>query len=296
MRRNLDKFGFLLPAFVTLLGLNIALALYGIAMSFMSWNYYQPADRYHFVGLRNYEAVFSDPTFLLAIKNTVIWAGVGVPCAFVVGLYFALLLNQPIKLKGFFRSIILLPWMTPLVITALVWQFALTPGSQGLLDSVLSDAGFSGFLYKNWLGDPSTALPILIGIQVWTVAPFFALVLLAGLQGIPKIFYEQAAIDGAGRLRSFRYVTLPLLWPLAGVSLVQGIIWSLQSFTLVYVLTQGGPANSTEIVTVYLWQMAFGDGLVGRGAAAGGVLAAALVVAGTAWIVANLRRNAKEAV
>jgi multiple sugar transport system permease protein len=293
MRRNLGKFGFLTPAVVTLLGVNIAAALYGIAMSFMAWNNYQPADRYHFVGLHNYQAVFADPTFLLAIKNTVIWTGIGVPCAFVVGLYFALLLNQPIKLKWLFRSIILLPWVTPLVVTAVAWQFALSPG-QGLLDTTLAHAGFSGFLETNWLGDPSYALPILIGIQVWTTAPFFTVVLLAALQGIPKDVYQAAAIDGAGHLRSFRYVTLPLLRPVAAVSLVQGAIWSLQSFTLVYILTQGGPAYSTEIITVYLWQQAFGNGQVGIGAAAGGVLIAALLVAGTVWVAATLRR--KEAV
>lgn len=290
MRRNLGRFGFLFPAVVTLLVLNVAAALYGIAMSFMRWDYYQPAGRYNFVGLHNYDAVFSDPTFWLAVKNTVIWAGIGVPCAFVVGMYFALLLNQPIKFRWFYRSVILLPWVTPLVVAAVAWQFALSPG-QGLLDIMLSHVGFSGLGEQNWLGDPTFALPILIGIQVWTTAPFFTLVLLAGLQGIPKDLYQAAAIDGAGSIRSFRYVTLPLLRPVVGVSLVQGTIWSLQAFTLVYVLTQGGPANSTEIITVYLWQMAFGDGLVGRGAAAGGVLTAALLVAGTIWIITTLRRK-----
>jgi multiple sugar transport system permease protein len=273
-----------------MLVLNIGASAYGLLLSFLDWSYFRPETRGQWVGLSNYQAVVSDPVFRTALVNTALWTVVVVPCAFAVGLYFALLLNEDVKFKGVFRTAILLPWATPLVVTGILWRFALTP-QIGIVDDSLVQIGLRSFGTKNWLGDPGIVMPILLAIQIWVAAPFFTIVLLAGLQSIPAELHEAAAIDGAGALSRFRNVTLPLLRPVVAVVVLQGIVLTFQSFTLVFVMTQGGPANRTQLLTVYLSELAFGEGQVARAAAVGAILITVLLIVGTAWISSLLAED-----
>jgi multiple sugar transport system permease protein len=286
-------YSLLSPAVILLLVLCIASSLYGIYLSFLDWNYFRLDRRLEFVGLQHYYSILADPLFLNAVRKTVVWSAVVVPLSFVAGLYLALLLNEEIRAKWFFRTAILLPWATPLVVVGIVWSFMLAPGI-GPVNELFVHAGFHDLKYKNWLFDLNLALPIVMIVQVWRWAPFFAITLLAGLQSIPSDFYDAAEIDGAGLLARFRYVTLPLLWPVASVVILQGFIWSFHNFTLVFILTGGGPANATELLTIYLWRNAFPLGQLGKAAAVGTILVAILSVTGSIWVMKVLNKESIE--
>jgi multiple sugar transport system permease protein len=279
---------FFLPAGLLLVGINIVSSAFGIYIGFLDWSWLRIERRFDFVGLGNFAAIGSDPVFWVAAQNTLVWSLGVVPGAFLVGLYFALLLNEEIRAASFFRTAILIPWTMPLVVVAVMWAYIVAPG-YGPMADLFVQLGWTAAKHKPWLGDPQLALPIVMATQIWRWAPFFAITLLAGLQSIPAAMYEAAQIDGAGAIGRFRHITLPSLGPLIVVLILQGLIWSFKSFTLVYVMTKGGPVNSTEMLTTYLWRLAFTDGMLGRASAVGTVLACALAVIGTVWVVRLLR-------
>ncbi len=288
--RVLVPFLLFLPAGLLLVLLNLLTSIFGVYLSVLDWNWLNVAERMKFVGLSHYAAVLNDPLFWTAFRNTAVWTLGVVPGAFVVGLYFALLLNEEIRGKAFFRTAMLMPWAMPLVVVAVMWAFLLAPGF-GLLDDVLVRFGHPELRYANWLGNPSLAMPIVMAVQVWRWAPFFAVILLAGLQSIPSELYDAAKIDGAGAPTRFRYVTVPMMAPVAAVVMLQGIIWSVENFTLVYVMTGGGPVNATELLTTYLWRMAFANGQLGRASAAGTFLILTLSLVGVVWVTKVIRRE-----
>lgn len=276
------------PAIVLLVLLNLVASAFGVGLSFLDWNYLRPDHLADFVGLRNYGLVFSDPQFAVAAGHTAVWSIVVTAGGFALGLYLAILLNEDVPGKAFFRTLILLPWAAPLVVAAVSWAFFFTPGSGPLADALFK-LGFRNLKYMNWLGSEQYAFPIVMGVQIWRTAPFFALTLLAGLQSISKDLYAAAEIDGAGVVRRFLFITLPVLRPVAGVVLLQGLIWSFFSFTTIFIMTQGGPAGSTEVLTTYLWRQAFPQSAVGSGAAVGTLLVIFLAVVGSIWVRVIMR-------
>ncbi len=288
--RRLVPFALLLPAVLLITVLNILNSAYGIRLSFLDWNFLRVDQRFVFVGLKHYYALVTDPGFRAVVKNTLIWSSIVVPGSFLVGLYIALLLNEEIRAKAVFRTVFLLPWATPLVVVGVIWSFIFLPGI-GPLNDLLFHVGFPDMKYTNWLGDRRFALPIVMGVQVWRWAPFFAITLLAGLQTIPGELYEAAEIDGAGAIERFLYVTLPLLRPVASVVLLQGLIWSFQNFSIVFVMTEGGPARATELLTIYLWRTAFPLGQLGKAAAVGTMLVLVVSALGTMWVLRVLGRT-----
>jgi multiple sugar transport system permease protein len=279
-----------LPAGLLLLILNFGPTGYALYLSVLDFNYSNLARRMVFVGATHYLSVLTDPVFWTAAGHSAIWALGVVPSSFIGGLYFAVLLNQESWARGILRTLLLLPWITPLVVVAILWSFMLSPGF-GLISDLLVRVGRVDLKYENWLGEPSLALPIVMGVQVWRWTPFFAVTLLAALQAIPQDVYEAAEIDGAGAVPRFFYMTLPLLSPVILVTLLQSLIWSAHNFSLVYIMTGGGPVYASEVLTTYLWRTAFPNGQIGQAAAAGGLLMVVLGLIGTLWVLKLLRRN-----
>jgi multiple sugar transport system permease protein len=211
---------------------------------------------YSFVGLDNYRRMLGDPLFWRSLRVTVFYIVLLVPSLYVTGLGLALLVQRNNRFNGFVRTMLFVPQTVSLVVVALVWQVLLVD-KIGLLNQ------FTSWLHlgqHSWLGDPSFALYVVVFISVWFLMGFYMLIFLGGLQDIPKEYYEAARIDGASALQSFLKITLPLLQPTSFfvllVSTVTAVCGS-QTFDLIYVMTKGGPANTTSLAIFYIYQQAF---------------------------------------
>jgi len=206
------------------------------------------------VGLKNYVDLFSDPVFWTALFNTFYFVIVGVPLTLVFGLLIATALNRGVsRFRTVFRVGYYLPVITSIVAIAVVWRFLLDP-DVGLINMALGGLGING---PAWLADPVLAMPSIIAMAVWRNLGFAMIVFLAGLQAIPAMLYEAAAIDGAGRWQGFRYVTLPMLRPTILFMTVITTIGYLQLFEEPFVMTNGGPLDKTLSITMYMYQQGF---------------------------------------
>jgi multiple sugar transport system permease protein len=218
-----------------------------------------------FDGLANFEGLFADPLFQQALKTTVLYVLGTTPIALSLGLLVAIALNQPIgKLRVLFRTAFFVPVVVPTVVVALVWVF-LFELRVGLVNNVISSRGIAP---PNWGADVHFALVTVIIASVWQQIGFAMVIFLAGLQAIPGTFYEAGAVDGANSLQRFRYITLPMLAPTTIFALITSIISGFKVFDQVFVMTGGGPANSTVTLVYYLYIQAFEFFDVGRGTAA----------------------------
>ena len=211
---------------------------------------------YSFVGLDNYRRMLGDPLFWRSLRVTVFYIVLLVPALYVTGLSLALLVQRNNRFNGFVRTMLFVPQTVSLVVVALVWQVLLVD-KIGLLNQFTSWLHLGQY---SWLGDPSFALYVVVFISVWFLMGFYMLIFLGGLQDIPKEYYEAARIDGASPLQSFLKITLPLLQPTSFfvllVSTVTAVCGS-QTFDLIYVMTKGGPANTTSLAIFYIYQQAF---------------------------------------
>jgi multiple sugar transport system permease protein len=234
-----------------------------LASLYLSLTTYRMVRTPVFVGLTNYVNLLKDPLTWKSLGNTIYYAAIFVPVSIISSLFCAVLLNQNIKGKAFFRSVYFLPSVTPVVATAFLWQFIFQP-QVGLLNYVLSLVGISPG--PGWLGSPDWSKPALIIISLWgAVGGGTMLIFLAGLQGIPVELHESAQIDGAGAWARFWRITLPLLSPSMFFNLILGLIGALQQFTLAYVATSGsgqsysagGPIRSTLFYVLNLYNNAF---------------------------------------
>jgi multiple sugar transport system permease protein len=232
---------------------------------------------YSFVGLDNYRRMTGDPQFWRALRVTIVYMIMLVPALYVSGLGLALLIQKNSRFNGFIRSLLFMPQTVSLVVVALVWQVLLID-KIGLITRFTAAIGVGSI---SWLGDPRFALISIVVISVWFLMGFYMLIFLGGLQDIPKEYYEAAKIDGAGPVSSFYLITLPLLRPTSFfvllVSTVTAVCGS-QTFDLVYVMTRGGPANSTELVIFYIYQQAFQFNEYGYAAAMASVLVVVLML------------------
>ncbi|MCX5242973.1 sugar ABC transporter permease [Streptomyces prunicolor] len=220
-----------------------------------------------FTGLDNYLRLFQDPTFLRDILNTAVFVAVGVPLTMAIGFALALALNSGIRrMRGVFRTVFFAPVVTNVVAVALIWQYAFTTG--GTVNKALGYVGLAG---PNWLDDPHLAMPVVILLGVWRNFGTAMVLFLAGLQAVPEDVYEAAALDGAGRWRQLRHITLPLLLPTTLMVSVLLTVFYLQVFDEPYLLTDGGPLGSTESVSLYTYHQ-FGSGQLGMSSAASFVM------------------------
>lgn len=260
--RNLLGFLFLLPAAVFLLVfLTYPLGL-GVWLAFTDTRIGRPGV---FIGLENYELLWDDPVFWLSVFNTLLYTIVASIAKFALGLWLALLLNNHLPFKAFFRAIVLLPWVVPTVLSAIAFwwiydaQFSIV--SWALMQIGLIDAPI------NFLGDSTNARASVIAANVWRGIPFVAISLLAGLQTIPQSLHEAATLDGATPWQRFRYITLPMLTPIIAVVMTFSVLFTFTDFQLIYVLTRGGPLNATHLMATLSFQRAIPGGQLGEGAA-----------------------------
>ena len=217
----------------------------------------------HFVGLKNFEQIWNDDIFHVAVWNTCVYTAVATVFKLALGLWLALLLNHHFKGKAITRAFILLPFIIPTVLSTLAWKWMFDPTF-----SVINWMLFRlGVIHSriNWLGDPNLALISVIIVNVWRGVPFYAISLLAGLQTISPELHEAAAIDGARAWQRFWHVTWPLLLPVTLVIVLFSVIQTFADFQLVYVLTGGGPANATQLFATYAYQIGIGTGLLESG-------------------------------
>lgn len=241
-----------------------------------------------FTGLENYRMVLEDHRFWAAMGRNVILALVVVVATVLIG--FVLAYGLYIKLRGWrvYQVLLMIPYITPVVVVGLLWKFMLEPTS-GLVNVLLEGAGL-GFLASGWLSDPSTALPTASMVYIWSGAPFVVLLLFSGMVSLPQEVMEAAQIDGAGHLRRMFWIIFPMLRPLIALVTLITVIGNFRSFDLMYVLTAGGPINSTTIGTLYVYIQGFINSKYGYANAVGVVLGLILVAA---LLVPRLIRSAQ---
>lgn len=230
---------------------------------------------YTFIGLGNYRRMFADPIFISSLETTLLYLVVVVPGLFIVSLLLALLIRQRFPLVGLFRSALFAPNVVSLVVIALIWKFMLTD-QIGFVDRVLGSMGISA---PSWLGDPDVALWAVIGVTIWFSMGYYMLIFLSGLQDIPREYYEVARIDGASAWQTFWNVTWPLLKPTSFFILLTSTVAMMTGgLDLLYVMTSGGPANSTTLIIYYIYQQAFVYGEYGYASAIGAFIVAILLI------------------
>lgn len=229
-----------------------------------------------FTGAENYVELLDDPLFMASLWRTGVWTVAVVIGSLALSVPIALILNDDFIGRGVARIIIMLPWAISLTMTAIVWRWTLN-GQSGLLNVTLGQLGLIGRPVE-WLATAELAFPIEIGVGILVSIPFTVTVLLGGLSSIPLDVYEAARIDGAGGVARFRYLTLPLLRPFINIAIVLNVIHVFNSFPIIWVLTEGGPANRTDILVTYLYKLAFRFGQIGKASAMSMVMFALLLV------------------
>lgn len=234
------------PAVAVLLGLSIYPLIYSITISL------QIGDAW---GVGNFTRLFSDNFFFTAMAHTFVFAAAALTCEFLLGLGLALLLNNQIRGRGFFRATLLVPMMLPPVVAGIVWRLLLNPNF-GAINGTLKQIGID-IEPLTWTASPKLAMLSVIAVDVWQWTPFVFLVLLAGLQAIPQEPYEAALIDGSTRWQTFRHVTLPLLKPAILIVLLLRTMDLLRVFDQIFILTEGGPGFATETISLYIYRTAF---------------------------------------
>lgn len=217
-----------------------------------------------FVGLANFTRLLGDSIFLQVNANTLIYTITTVSLKLVLGLALALLMNQHFPFKNLVRASLLLPWIVPTALSTIAWLWIFDP-TYSVANWVLVKTGLGGKL--NWLGNPRLAMTAIVIVNVWRGVPFFAITLLAGLQMVAQELHEAASIDGATVLRRFWHVTVPSIRPVILLVVIFSTIWTIADFQLVYVLTRGGPLNSTHLFATYAYQIALVSARLGEGAA-----------------------------
>jgi len=219
----------------------------------------------HWIGLENYAFLWGDSVTRLALFNTLFYTAVASVIKFALGLWLAILLNERIPFKTFFRTVILLPYIVPTALSAIAFWW-IYDAQFSIVSWALVKMGVMDH-YIDFLGDPWNARLSTIAANIWRGVPFVAITLLAGLQTISPSLYEAGAIDGASGWQRFRYITLPLLTPIIAVVMTFSVLFTFTDFQLIYVLTRGGPLNATHLMATLSFQRAIPGGALGEGAA-----------------------------
>jgi multiple sugar transport system permease protein len=265
LKRTLEGYLFISPWIIGFVLFTAGPILASLLLSFFSWSLIRSP---RLVSFDNYVVMFTkDPLFWQSLRVTVIYVAIAIPLQLVFALFLAILLNQKVRLVPFFRTLFYLPSQVSSVAMAVIFLWIYHP-ELGLVNDLLRLVGIQG---PAWLISPQWALPALIGMSLWSVGGSM-IILLAGLQDIPQHLYEAAALDGAGELAKFRYVTLPMLSPVLFFILVLGIIAGFQYFAQAYVMTRGGPLNATLFYALYLYLNAFNFLKMGYAAALAWIL------------------------
>jgi multiple sugar transport system permease protein len=256
-------YGLILPALLLIVGL-VAYP-FGMAIYFSLSDYWVGSPG-TFVGLQNFRALLGNEIFQRTAWNSFVFTSIAVSLKTVLGLWLAVLLARNLPLKRLLRGAVLLPWVIPTALSTLAWLW--------MFDSLYSVVNWTAIALgifsppgPNWLGQANYAMAAVIAVNVWRGLPFFAITALAGLVSIPREYFEAAEVDGAGSWARFRHVTLPLLKPVLAVVILFSTIFTFADFNIVYVLTRGGPMNTTHLFATLAYQVGLSGGNLGQGAA-----------------------------
>jgi ABC-type sugar transport system permease subunit len=269
-RIGLWGFGFVLPSLLFMAVFKYGPMAWSIGLSFTDFDM---ASTPHWVGFDNYTQVFSDPIFRETLWNTMIYIAGSTVLLTVVGLGLAMLMNLGIPGSRHCMTVIFLANLMPIIAVCLVWRFLLHPF--GLVNQLLAPLGFGRI---DWLTDSGTAMPVIVFVTVWRFAPYFMIVFLAALLALPRDYYEAAELDGAGPLRRFWHITLPLLAPTIFFVVVVSALLSARLFLMPYIITGGGPGNSTRVLSMLIYETGFSYMKMGQAAAISVILFAIMLV------------------
>jgi multiple sugar transport system permease protein len=274
------------PAVVIILGLSLVPMGWALLLSLEKSDFVTPST---WVGVDNYRRLAEDATFRAAVQHTLLYTAAFVPLSIAGGLGIALLLDRRIRFVGFYRTLVIVPYIMSATAQGVLFSFVFD-SQFGVANSVLHQVGIGP---QGFLQDPGQALWVLVLIGLWSGVGFCTIIYLAALQDIPRELVEAASIDGARQRGVFLHVVLPALRPVTVFLLVWQTFESLQLFDLVFVTTRGGPLQSTTVVVLYVWQQAFEFFNAGYGAAAAYVLAFGLLVVALVWGFYARRREAR---
>lgn len=258
-------YGLVAPAVIVLAAITAFPLIYNIWNSFHHVDYLFPASVGTFAGIGNYKEMFASGVFLPSLYRTLGFTAVSVAVEFAIGMALALALSRKFHGRPIVRAAILIPWAVPTVVSGLLWKSMFDP-QNGFVNYILTELHLP-LAHTTWLGQTWTAWGAILVADAWRNIPFVALLLLAGLQVIPRDVYEAAKIDGASTLQTFRRITLPMLKPAIAVALIFRTLSSFLIFDVIYAMTNGGPGDSTQVVAYLNWFSMFSESNYGLGAA-----------------------------
>lgn len=286
---DLAGIAFLLPV-LAFLGLFLVVPIVrGIVLSMQDWKLISfVTGEAPFVGLQNFVDIVSDPDFLPISWQSLVFTLVSLVFQYAIGMGLAVFFSRRFPLSVVLRSLILLPWLLPVIVTATVWRWMFNQ-DYGIVNSALLGSADIG-----WLSNTDLSLWAVIIANIWLGIPFNMVLLYGGLQSIPDSLYEAAALDGANAWRSFWSITFPLLRPVSAVTLLLGLIYTLKAFDIIWVMTRGGPVNSSHTLSTWAYQLSFeGDRALGMGAAVSEILVVVTLIFGLIYLWALRREEAR---
>jgi multiple sugar transport system permease protein len=251
INKHLVAYSFILPNLLGFAIFTLVPLAFSLVLAFMNWD---GANRVSWAGLENFQRMLEDETFQIALKNTLYYVAGTVPSTMVASLGLAMLLNQPLRGRNFFRTTFFFPYVASLVAVAVVWNMLFFP-SAGPVNEFLRAVGVDN--PPRWAASVDWALPTVILASIWRGMGYYMIIYLAALQGIPPILYEAADIDGASAWQKFRYVTLPMLTPATFFISVMLTISAFKVFDLIMVMTGGGPGRATNVLVIHTYNVAF---------------------------------------
>ena len=281
MKKKMEPWLFLLPVLVILLLLFGYPLINSFIMAFQNYKLTAPND-IHFNGFENFAKLVGDPDGLMILKNSFIYVIVSVLGQFLLGMTLAVALKKQFRGRGLYQSIVFLPWAFSGFVVGLIFRWSFN-GEYGVVNNLLEKFGL---IDKNiaWLGTPGFSLAVVIIAMIWMGIPFFAIMILAALQSIPTDVYEAADVDGCGTVRQFFQITLPYIKPTLITTVLLRTIWIFNSLDLVVIITDGGPANTSQTLPAYMYSKAFGSYDFGFAAALGVILMVILGIYAMAFL------------
>lgn len=285
------------PMLMILPSLVLAVTIIGYPILDLAFTSTQEVSRFGqlrgFAGAENFIDVFDDALFWESLWRTGIWTGAVVVGTLAVSMPVAMILNDDFYGRGLARVIVMLPWAISLTMTAVVWRWALN-GRSGLLNATLMQAGIIDQPVE-WLATAGIAFTVEILVGILVSIPFTTTILLGGLSSMPQDAYEAAVVDGASGWHMFRYITLPLMKPFINIAIVLNVIYVFNSLPIIWVMTEGGPANGTDILVTYLYKLAFRFGQLGKAAAISLIMFGVLLIFTMLYVVLVSRNDADAA-
>ncbi|MEG0720390.1 MAG: sugar ABC transporter permease [Lachnospiraceae bacterium] len=269
MKKKMEPYLFILPVLIVLLVMFGYPLINSFIMAFQNYKLTAPDDIY-FIGLDNFRKLFGDRDTLMILKNSFVYVLASVAGQFFLGLVLAVALKKQFRGRGLYQSIVFLPWAFSGFVVGLIFRWSFN-GEYGVVNNLLLKLGVINDSVA-WLGTPGLSLTVVILAMIWMGIPFFAIMILAALQSIPGDVYEAADVDGCGTIRQFFQITMPYIKPTIITTVLLRTIWVFNSLDLIVIITNGGPANSSQTLPAYMYSKAFGSYDFGFAAALGVVL------------------------